>query len=171
MTETNTIRLPHVPAWRSWSPREVLESCPLTGRPLTAILSDGTRAEYMRTEFDCFRCTLATLARAPYDDVPGLGSPGDSSLALTQAIADMGAWAHGLGCRLVWHEKPPVDRERWIGSVPADAFGRDHGVVMSKSFVIHDPAAAFPLPEGRVPVHVTLADIKWGLTLEPLEGC
>ncbi len=83
-------------------------------------------------------------------------------------------WARGrTGSAIGWcaHETPPVDRERWIGAVAADAFGREHGVVMCKSLGIHDPAAMFPLPEGHALVHVTLADIKWGLTLDPLEGC
>ena len=164
-----TITIPTPPGWRSWCPETVLERCPDTGRPLTALLSSGHRAEYMRTRWDCLRAALATAAGVPYAEVPDLQTPDAGALALTQATADLGAWARGLGCRLVWHAEPPVHRMLWIGAVPADTWGPSHAAVMVKMHTLHDPAAHYPLPEGHVPCHVTLDDIKSGLTLDPLE--
>lgn len=154
---------------RSWRPTEVLARCPDTGRPLTALLDTGHRAEYMRTKFDCLRAALATAAGVPYAEVPDVGTPESDHLARTQAVADLGAWARGLGYRLTWHEQSPVERMLWIGAVPADEDGPSHAAVMCKSHVIHDPAAFFPLPHGHVPVPVSLADIESGLTLDLLE--
>jgi hypothetical protein len=163
------IRIPPGTAWRSWQPARVLEACPSTGRPLTAVLTAGMRAEYMRSELDCFRAALATLAGVPYDQVPDCGSPGDSELARTQVVADLGAWARSHGRRLRWHPAPTVDRREWIGAIPADEWGPSHALVMTRCHPLHDPAAFFPLPAGHVPHFPTLADVAWSVTLDRLE--
>jgi len=164
-----TVTIPRTTAWRSWQPARVLEACPETGRPLVAVLSTGLRGEYMRTELDCFRCALATVAAVPYADVPDCGSPDDGALTYAQTLADLGAWARSLGRRLTWHPQPPVDRREWIGAIPADGWGPSHCIVMAKCHPLHDPAAFFPLPPGHVPHLPTLADIAFGVTLDPLE--
>ena len=152
MTETGTIRLPHVPDWRSWSPAEVLERCPETGRPLRARLSTGHVVEYARERGDAVRAALASLAGVPFEDVPAVDE-------------EMAGWARTLGCRLLAHDIPPVHRMAWVGLAP----GPD-AALMCKSHVTHNPLAYFPMP---VPIarHIGIDDITAGLTLEPLEGC
>lgn len=152
---------------RSYRPIEVLERDP-SGRPLTVRLASGHRAEHMRTRMDCMRACLATLAQVPYDQAPDVAAALDAGpLAEAQALADLGAWANTLGCRLTYHHEPPTDRGAWVGGVEAGEDGPSHGVVMCLDRIVFDPAAGFPLPAGHELVPVTLADIAYGITLDP----
>lgn len=154
---------------RSYSPVEVLARDPETGRALTVRLPTGHSAEFMRSEVDCMRAGLATLANRPYATVPEIARPDAGALAASQALADLGAWAHGLGSRLTYHDSPPTHRGAWLGAVPTDETGPGHCAVFCTDRLVHDPAAGFPLPPGHELVPVTLADVRWGITLDRLE--
>jgi hypothetical protein len=153
---------------RNYYPIAVLEREPGTDRPLTVRLVTGHPAEYMRTRSDCMRAALATLAGVPYAEVPDVEfALGGGGLAYAQAIADLGAWAHGLERRLVYHETPPTDRGAWIGCIPADADGPSHGLVMCMDRLVHDPASGSPLPPGHQ--LIPESRITYGITLDLLE--
>lgn len=152
---------------RSYAPIEVLER-DTNGRALTVRLPNRYLAEYMRRRDDCMRACLASLAQVPYDQVPDVAAALDGGpLAEAQALADLGAWANMLGYRLTYHPTPPTDRGAWIGGVDADEHGPSHGVVMCLDRVVFDPASNFPLPPGHELVPVALADIAYGITLDP----
>jgi hypothetical protein len=153
----------------------VLEVEPDTGRPLTIQLKNGRIAYYQRREDDCQRAAVATLAQAHISEVPDpeidrrLAAGEDPARIARDANAALQAWAAQYGLRIVQHADPPVDREAWIGIVPALDGGRfgSHTVVMSHDRLVFDPAANWPVPPGcKV---ASPSPIVAGVTLDRVE--
>jgi hypothetical protein len=116
-------------------------------------LADGTTGYTMRSFDDCFPACVATVLGIPLRQLPQLGidrrlrSGIDPQLVERDADKTMGHW------RMVEHNPPPWDVDRWVGVCEHQDWRASHCLVMSRDEVLHDPA----------PVNITLLGVRLGL--------
>src|SRR4051794_26921912 len=104
----------------------------ITGQTIVSRLENRRLGGAQTTEDNCMAAAVATLLQVPLDTVPDahydeqIAAGAQHGVVVSQALADMGAWAAGRGLRMRFHHPPPVELDWWLGVCPDDEPGQSH---------------------------------------------
>jgi hypothetical protein len=122
---------------------------------------------------DCLAAAMATVLQQPIEQVPDLRLDGrlsageDADEIARRSWERINEWLERLGLQVVFHESPPLDRDRWIGVCgPSEKTFGDHCLVMSHDRLVLDPSISVARPPGETWCSFDPSHIYYGISFD-----